>query len=1477
MQRAILNPILFLLFCPLFSIAQAPKSFSTDPTTFAKEIRSYMELTNKNETEKIMDKFDEIWIEQARFTVQEQGTVIRTANNMLKKRLKPYPDFSNYIIALMALESSGKKATLFENWHNSLDEVLNLSAKRYSNYIEDVSGLFAENILYSSASVKWIGSSSEFTFEFDSVPKVRFPKMSLTCQSKGDSSIIRDISGSYYPLTREFIGEGGRIDWTRAGLDPGKVYAELKKTKLTLTSSEWSSEEATFYNKDYFDRALAGKVTDKTMAGVKTENAAYPRFTSDDLQLAIKEIIKDADYIGGYSQQGSKMVGSGSKEQKARLAFKRKDTLQVVISARSFIIRPERISSEGASFTCYFKEDSLYHPSIQFRYVATDKKMTLTRSTESGISMPFFDSFHQMEIMVDQISWKIDDPLMEFKMASGQNDLKMKLESFNLYTDERFQQIQGMADITPLITVREYTEKQGRFIYPPDFAKYLRVSEQQARSLVIYLANKGFLSYEYEDDVATVNDKLQYYLTARNNKTDYDKIEIESMISALPNAKLNLMNFDLDLQGVGRILISDSQQVWIAPFNQELRLLKNRDIFFSGRVHAGKSDFFGKGFLFHYDDFRVDMPAIDSLRLRATSETEVDEYGRPKLISIRNTLQNLSGKLQIDSLMNKSGRKNFPPYPAFISDKEAYVYYDHPTVYNGIYDRGRFYFQVDPFGIDSLDNFATGGLQFKGRLESAGIFPTIPETIVIRPDYSFGFEQDAPSAGYPMYGGKGTYHRHIDLSFKGLIGSGSIDYLSSLSESQDIVFFPDSTHLRDASWDLRRETVAGTGFPDAKGRNNFINWYARADRMFVFRESGSLDAYDGTVDVAGNLTLTPTGLGGSGIARFKESELESNDFAFQPDDYGADTCDFRLKSDLENILAIQTKNVKAKIDLVKRMGSFSSNGSGSFVSFPLNQYLCFIARFKWYFDNRELEFGEEKTLASQVIEGSDFLSTNPFQDSLKWNAGVARYSLADYMIKARKVKQILVADAVIFPADTAIIVIEKDAYMRPLNQATVIANTASRYHTITEATLQIEGRKRYGGNGLYSYTDHAGTKHSIVLDRISVDTSLQTYASGNMPDSAMFQISRNISYKGRVNLSAANPLLNFDGFARLSHPCEEKLPSGWFAFRGDIDPKGVKIPVSEPRNEFGEKLGVSLCISSDSSGFYSTFLSPKRKNTDAEVLSSEGFLQYDETDAVYRIAAEEKLKSPDGPGALIQLNDANCVVSGEGRLNLGVRFGQFDWSTTGRFTHNTIQDSINFDGFAGLDFMFSGDAMKAMTDLIREQASLKPSNDTRSIWLRAMRELVGTEKADKLVSELNLYGAPRRVPDELNKTLYLTELKLQWDKEFQSYRSQGPIGVGFIGKEAIGRQLTGHLEIQRKRGGDIFNLFIEADKATWWYFSYTRGIMQAISSDSKFNDAIAAIKPEKRVADTKGDKEPYEYMLSTDRKKAEFIRRFKGQ
>ena len=88
---------------------------------------------------------------------------------------------------------------------------------------------------------------------------------------------------------------------------------------------------------------------------------------------------------------------------------------------------------------------------------------------------------------------------------------------------------------------------------------------------------------------------------------------------------------------------------------------------------------------------------------------------------------------------------------------------------------------------------------------------------------------------------------------------------------------------------------------------------------------------------------------------FTSSELESDLFRFKSNVFDADTSNFRLASDNSAALAFSTNNVNSHIDFVKRVGEFKSNGGCSYVSFPLNQYICYIDQFKWFMDQAEIE------------------------------------------------------------------------------------------------------------------------------------------------------------------------------------------------------------------------------------------------------------------------------------------------------------------------------------------------------------------------------------------------------------------------------------------------------------------------------------------------------------------------------------------
>ena len=86
--------------------------------------------------------------------------------------------------------------------------------------------------------------------------------------------------------------------------------------------------------------------------------------------------------------------------------------------------------------------------------------------------------------------------------------------------------------------------------------------------------------------------------------------------------------------------------------------------------------------------------------------------------------------------------------------------------------------------------------------------------------------------------------------------------------------------------------------------------------------------------------------------------------------------------------------------------------------------------------------------------------------------------------------------------------------------------------------------------------------------------------------------------------------------------------------------------------------------------------------------------------------------------------------------------------------------------------------------------------------------------------------------------------------------------------------IDGKVEIIKKRSGDIINIYIEIDKNNWYFFTYTRGMMQAISSDTDFNTAIQETKPDKRKSKPEKGQEPYQFMYSTERKKVDFLRKF---
>jgi len=169
---------------------------------------------------------------------------------------------------------------------------------------------------------------------------------------------------------------------------------------------------------------------------------------------------------------------------------------------------------------------------------------------------------------------------------------------------------------------------------------------------------------------------------------------------------------------------------------------------------------------------------------------------------------------------------------------------------------------------------------------------------------------------------------------------------------------------------------------------------------------------------------------------------------------------------------------------------------------------------------------------------------------------------------------------------------------------------------------------------------------------------------------------------------------------------------------------------------------------------------------------------------------------------------------------------------------------------------------------------LKPVDFSKSNYEYAVRELMGLEASDKVISELSLSGTIKRLPDELNKTLFISDMKLTWNPVLESFVSTGDIGVASIGKDQFFRQIPGKVAVEKKNSGDVIHIYFEIDEANWYYFTYTRGLMQAYSSDKEFNNFLLEEKEDKRKTAGKKKEDDYLYMLGSKSKQNIFLDQF---
>lgn len=1466
--------------------SQVFRRFSSDLDKYPVELALFMGQ-NMSENEMVfLSEYSERWTTGA-IPDSVKTYIIAISNFMLAKNARPKPHYILFINTLNSLDEHIKDTLSYNNWKKALYDLAGKQDTRLSqieNFLEFSVNLFSNNYLNKTSAIAWIASDKNFRIEYTDSLRIILDSTSLTCKVLRDSFQIYRTCGSYNPLTRIWKGTKGTVTWERSDYDTAMVFAELGKYELNMNLSNYSDDSVIFFNRNYFDYSLLGRIEDRAETVKSPEQMNNPKFESYRSDYRIDELYKNIDFQGGLSMFGSTLVGSGTRNNKARLTFYRNDSLKLQASSVYFGMDPGKITGPDVTVNIPIGTDSIVHPSIGMTYFVERNELSLYRNQNFQSQSPYYNNYHKIEMNFEQLSWNLDENKIIFKMREAAATGLANFQSENLFDEEIYSRVQGIDPENPLVCLRRFSEKVFSISFKGiEYAQYMRAQHYQVQQLFKRLAILGFLIYDLNDDLVTLRQKLYDWVYASVSYIDYDVINLISETTApLENASLDLSTYDLTINSIPRIRLSNAQNVTIYPTNATIILKQNRSFQFDGVISAGLFTYFGKDFFFNYDNFRLDLQDIDSLRLQKESE-QLDATGRATLTDIQSLIQNITGELLIDNPENKSGRKDYPQSPVFTSKENSFVFYDDPSIQGGVYDRDRLYFELYPFTFDSLDNFNARALRLQGRFVSAGILPEIEETLIVQDDQSLGFKDRTDASGLNLYSGKGKYLDFFEMSNKGLKGSGRFKYLSATGRSNDITFHPDSMFCNAQEFDISQQ-LAGVQYPSVSSKQNDILWYPYLDSMNIAEGTGPFKILNDSTMLYGHLTMEPTGLSGSGTMELTNSVLISDRFTYLAYVFDADTADLRLKSVNTSGFTLITDNINAHVDFKGRSGLFKSNEDFSLVQFPENKYTSQLDLFQWNMDRNELIMGSEPPSAKQPrympvseladqLTGPRYVSTDPYQDSLDFVSPSAVYDYKKNIIRASMVKYLKVADAFIFP-ENGKLVIEPDGTMGRLDSARILVNRETRLHNIYDATVSVIGKYRYKGSGSYDYIDETKKVQVVKFNNIEVDKSVQTVATGLIPEESGFMLSPYYGFTGQTTLNAGNRYLTFNGGAKLVHLCDE-LELNWLKFEAEINPDSIYIPVPiQPLDYEMYSIYSGIFITRDSSHIYPTFLSKKKLPSDIPIVTASGFLYYDKGSDAYRIAEKEKLSNTEIPGNYLILPRNTCEEYGEGKIDLGVRLGQARMSSVGNIVHRMEKDESDLHIMLSMDFFSSDAAMAVMQRDLDSLHDLEAVDLSTPFYNKALGTILGKEKAGQMQQELGLYGGYQQVPSELIHTLVFSDLELYWNQSTRSYRSKGKIGIGSINGKQVHKKVNGYMEFSKRRSGDLFDVYLELDQKTWYYFGYTRSVMHMLSSNREFNMTINNLKPSQREMKTAKNEIPYVFIITTAEKKSAFLRQF---
>jgi hypothetical protein len=285
-------------------------------------------------------------------------------------------------------------------------------------------------------------------------------------------------------------------------------------------------------------------------------------------------------------------------------------------------------------------------------------------------------------------------------------------------------------------------------------------------------------------------------------------------------------------------------------------------------------------------------------------------------------------------------------------------------------------------------------------------------------------------------------------------------------------------------------------------------------------------------------------------------------------------------------------------------------------------------------------------------------------------------------------------------------------------------------------------------------------------------------------------------------------------------------------------------------------------------------LEKKRRINNTPIVSANGFLIFNAGDKTFDIAQEEKLAHLDSAGHILRFHEEDCFISGEGKLDLGLELEQVELHSSGTIKHQRATNEIEINTMFGAEFMLDPASIITMADTIKASKAADATHNREENEKR-LREWIAPKTAKEIANLIRPAAEMAElIPPQIQYTLLFTDIEFTWDTPTRTYVANCKANLGWIKDQAVAKQVEVKELNSRNHRGNSFEIYIEADPETWFFYSYNNGKMLILSSIEEFNKGIQTLDIDERKMKTGLGQDSYVFQLGSNNRLKRFMQYF---